>query len=184
MFVIFLLDGKTIKEMPSSECFTKADTYSEVFSKNKKASEKASLYYMYNDDSMNVVFFEKDIACLQVITDILIDNCYYKLLKCVTQESLHNKEQFSDKIKNSEYVDINRLRKYYDVISDIAFRHVDDYINQKEKIKFTIKEEFAKAFNQQDITILFSKKFCKELTPHMPKFVGADENLNEDSLLK
>ena len=174
MFVIFLLDGKTIKEMPSSECFTKADTYSEVFSKNKKASEKASLYYMYNDDSMNVVFFEKDIACLQVITDILIDNCYYKLLKCVTQESLHNKEHFSNKIKNSHYVDINRLRKYYDVISDIAFRHVDDYSNQKKTIQFTIKEEFAKAFNQEDIEILFSKKYCKELTPNMPKFVGAE----------
>ena len=174
IFVIFLLDGKTIKEMPSSECFTKADTYSEVFSKNKKASAKASLYYMYSDDSMNVVYFEKDIACLQVITDILIDNCYNKLLKCVTQESLHNKEHFSNKIKNSQYVDINRLRKYYDVISDIAFRHVDDYSNQKKTIQFTIKEEFAKAFNQEDIEILFSKKYCKELTPNMPKFVGAE----------
>ena len=139
---------------------------------------------MYNDDSMNVVYFEKDIACLQVITEILIDNCYYKLLKCVTSESLHNKDQFSNKIKNSQYVDINKLRKYYDVISRISFIFVDDYINQKEKIKSTIKEEFAKAFNQEDIEILFSKKFCKELTPHMPKFVGADENLNEDSLLK
>lgn len=184
MFVVFLLDGKTIKEMPSSECFTKADTYSEVFSKNKKASETASLYYMYSDDSMNVVYFEKDIACLQVITEILIDNCYYKLLKCVTPESLHNKDKFSNKIKNSQYVDINKLRKYYDVISDIAFRHVDDYSNQQKTIKFTIKEEFAKAFNQEDIEILFSKKFCKELTPLMSKFVGADENLNEDSLLK